>query len=101
VPEAVIEGMGGVLDLHCDPRRGLSAEKAAMETVIDWNEPNLACADSFITSSLNRYFAPFKDGRWYFTSLGAKGRLQTVFLSKVLDRLKKIKPKFSMMHTFL
>jgi hypothetical protein len=37
--EAVVEGMGGVLDIHADKRRHLPMNKSLAEAMIHWNGP--------------------------------------------------------------
>ena len=46
--------MGGCLDLHADPRRGLSPAEYACETSVHWNGPSMAECDSLLECYLNK-----------------------------------------------
>ena len=54
--EAVVEGMGCIVDQHATPGRHLSMEAYAKEAIIDYNGPLLHEADAFLMASVDRYF---------------------------------------------
>ncbi len=91
VNEAVVEGMGSVVDKHADGRRGLSQERYVMESIIDWNGPESHECESFLEAALNRHF---KGEDWNFGSTDQRhGRYQVSVLSSVIDRLKNVSSK--------
>jgi len=86
VPEAVVEGMGGVWDRCATPGRHLSFEAGAQEAVVHWNAPrpwHAGCND-FLRSALTRHF---RGNRWHFThsSSAAHGRVEQ---SKVVRKYR-------------
>ena len=87
--------MGGCLDLHADPRRGLSPAEYACETSVHWNGPSMAECDSLLECCLNMYFGEGKP--WHFVSLDEKDRALKYVVSKVVDRLNKEPSKISFM----
>jgi hypothetical protein len=54
--EAVVEGMGCVLDKHADSQRHLKIEKYTMEAMIHWNGPAAHECENFLTLALNEHF---------------------------------------------
>ena len=86
--EAVVESQGSIVDLHADPRRGLSQESYAMESMVHWNGPNTVECEQFLIDSLNLHFG--KGNPWHFTSFDSNNsRVQKFMNSAVIDRLKK------------
>ena len=86
--EAVVEGMGSVINLHANGRRGLTAEKIEMEAYIDWNAPRLHEADDIIKEALDDHF---KGKKWHFfqtSPAGQMGKFNAV--SEVIQRLKAL-----------
>ena len=55
--EAVVEGMGGVLDIHADKRRHLPMNKSLAEAMIHWNGPLSHEADDFLKRALDKHFS--------------------------------------------
>ena len=70
--EAVVEGMGSVVNLHANGRRGLTAEKIEMEAYIDWNAPRLHEADDIIKEALDDHF---KGKPWHFFQTSPAGQM--------------------------
>ena len=69
--EAVVEGIGSVVNIHADSRRGLSANKYSMEAFIHWNGPTLPAADGVVKSALDIYF----EGKpWHFKHVSVNGQ---------------------------
>ena len=56
--EAVVEGMGCVLDNHAAPGRHLQMEQFTAEAMIHWNGPAAHQCENFLTLALNDYFGP-------------------------------------------
>jgi hypothetical protein len=54
--EAVVEGMGCVLDKHADPQRHLTMDKYTAEAMIHWNGPAAHECENFLTLALNEHF---------------------------------------------
>ena len=65
VNEAVVEGMGSVVDSHAIGKRGLSHDRYVKESIIDWNGPQSHECEGFLTAALNKHF---KGEDWNFTS---------------------------------
>ena len=82
----VVEGMGSVVQMHADGRRGLDVEKYSAEAFIDMNGPTLPRADGIIAAALDRHFG---SKPWHFSHTSHAGLHGTFTLtSKVLQRLK-------------
>ena len=61
--EAVVEGIGSIVNMHADGRRGLSAEAYEKEAFIHFNGPPLPKADGIIKEALDIHF----EGKpWHF-----------------------------------
>ena len=91
VNEAVVEGMGSIVDKHADPKRGLSQDRYVKESIIDWNSPQTHECEGFLCAALNKHF---KGEDWNFSSSDKRhGRYQVHTDSAVIDRLKKIESK--------
>jgi hypothetical protein len=86
--EAVVEGIGSVVNMHASSRRGMSAEMYEHEAFIHFNGPPLARADGLIKAALNDHF----DGKpWHFNHTSVAGQRSTNSMqggSKVLRRHK-------------
>lgn len=65
--EAVVEGMGCVLDNHADPIRHLSMDKFTKEAMIHWNGPSTRECEDFLEAALNEHFG---DRPWNFHRTG-------------------------------
>ena len=93
--EAVVEGMGSVWDAAASPNRHLSFEVGAREAVVCYSGPpaHRPEATPFLRQSLTTYF----DGgpeKWNFTHEDRRFRgIVWAGGSKVLDRLRKSKPR--------
>ena len=69
--EAVVEGMGSIVNMHADRRRGLSAQKYASESFVHYNGPPLPKADGIIKAALDIHFG----GKpWHFTQTSREGQ---------------------------
>jgi hypothetical protein len=70
--EAVVEGMGSIVNMHADRRRGLSAQKyASEESFVHYNGPPLPKADGIIKAALDIHFG----GKpWLFTQTSREGQ---------------------------
>ena len=89
----MVESQGSIVDLHANPRRGLSQESYAMEAMVHWNGPDTVECEQFLTDSLNLHFG--KGNPWHFTSCDTNSnRVQKFVQSAVIDRLKKETSKF-------
>ena len=91
--EAVVEGMGSIVDRHADPRRGLSPDHYTMEAVIHFNGPLMHEADDLLRAALDRFFNG-KD--WHFTQTSACGQAGVYSVqSKVLHGMSRERSKLS------
>ena len=55
--EGVVESMGSFVEMHADKRRGtMDISDIGKESMIHWNGPPLARADSLGEAAINRYF---------------------------------------------
>ena len=54
--EAVVEGMGCVLDQHADPQRHLSMDQFTAEAIIHWNGLATQECDHYLYLALNEHF---------------------------------------------
>ena len=89
--EAVVEGMGSIVTLHADSRRGLNAEAIEKEAFIHFNGPPLARADGLIKEALDLHF---KGKDWHFTQVSVNGQKSPFSVeSQVMRRLKATRPK--------
>lgn len=83
--EAVVEGMGSIVNLHADPRRHLSSAAYNAEAWIHYNGPPLPKAKGIIEEALDLHFG----GRdnWHFVQASSKG-MRSVFsvTSEVVQR---------------
>ena len=52
VNEAVVEGMGSIVDKHAYPKRGLSQDRYVKESIIDWNGPQTHECEGFLCAAL-------------------------------------------------
>ena len=98
--EAVVEGMGSIVDRHATSQRHLPQEKYVMESIIDWNGPTTNNCESFLTEALNLHFSQHNadrgKGEWHFTSTDSKSRFTKFVTSEVIDRLKKEESNFDL-----
>lgn len=88
--EAVVEGMGSIVNLHADPRRHLSAEAYNKEAFIHYNGPPLPKARDIIKEALTHYFAETRGGVEHFIQTswaGQRGAFSLV--SEVIQRHKR------------
>ena len=84
--EAVVEGIGSIVNMHADGRRGLEAGAYEKEAFIHFNGPPLVQADAIIKEALDLHF----EGKpWHFKKESPEA-LATYMgqLSKVLERHK-------------
>lgn len=92
--EAVVEGMGSIVSMHADPRRGLSAEAYEKEAFIHYNGPTLSSADGrarIIKEALDIHFIK---GTSHFTKESDRALSKsTGSTSKVIQRHKEMKSK--------
>jgi hypothetical protein len=91
VPEAIIEGMGGVRDRCARPERHISFEAGVQEAVVCWNAPKSYHADAndFLERALSLHF---KDAAWHFAHTSAATTLRAE-QNKVLQRIAKHESK--------
>ena len=68
--EAVVEGIGNIVNMHADRRRGLSSDAYEREAFIHYNGPPLCKADGLIKEVLDIHFDEGKP--WHFTK-GSRG----------------------------
>ena len=54
--EAVVEGMGSIVDKHASAKRGLSQQAMVEESYIEWNGPLRHEAKSLLIEALDYYF---------------------------------------------
>jgi hypothetical protein len=88
VPEAIVEGMGGVWDRCAAPGRHLSFEAGVREAVVCWNAPrpyDEAC-DAFLDRALSHHF---KGAMPHFTHASDAVTPQ----SKVVQKLRNTQPR--------
>ena len=89
--EAVVEGMGSIVDRHADPRRGLSPDNYTKEAMIHFNGPLLHEADQLLSDALDRNF---KGNKWHFHQTSAAGQAgHFSIMSKVMHRLSQERSK--------
>jgi hypothetical protein len=68
----VVEGMGSIVNMHADPRRGLSANAYVKEAFIHVNGPmTIDKADALVKEALDIHH--FGDKPWHFTQRSALG----------------------------
>jgi len=93
--EAVVEGMGSIVNLHADGRRGLNAQAYVQEAFIHVNGPMIDKADGLVTEALDIHFG---NKPWHFTQRSPMG-LNGAFTieSEVISRLKAMKSKLPFM----
>jgi hypothetical protein len=94
--EAVVEGMGSIMDIHASPRRNLDQENYAQEAIVHFNGPPLNLAEDVVKEALNSRFPR----GWHFTSTDTsikahKGTLKFQVISKAIFRLKQVSAKLS------
>lgn len=79
--EAVVEGMGSVMNRHIKERKSLDPKVVEKETITRWQGPHPASKDA----SLDNYF----NGRtkWHFCSTDARSKYFNT--SEVLTRIQK------------
>eukprot|EP00854_Cymbomonas_tetramitiformis_P022563 gene22563-27235_t len=95
--EAVIEGQGSTIDRHTDKTRGLTQEKYAMESFVDYNGPVSHEAEEFIIKALAKRFEKSRDGAWHFTSADERGRAKPWGVSQVVDKHMKKRSRLPFM----
>ena len=78
--EAVVEGMGSIVNLHADGRRGLNAQAYVQEAFIHVNGPMIDKADGLVTEALDIHFG---DKPWHFTQRSAVGLSSAFSASRV------------------
>jgi len=91
VPEAVVEGMGGVWDRCATPERHLTFEAGVKEAVICWNapKPHMESCIPFLDRALLVHF----DGKPpHFTHVDAAASRRVVH-SKVVQKHRNAKPR--------
>jgi hypothetical protein len=94
--EAVVEGMGSIVNLHANGRRGLSADAYVQEAFIHVNGPMIDKADGLVKEALDIHF---KDKPWHFTQRSACGLGSAYSVeSEVMGRLKAMKSKLPFMN---
>lgn len=85
--EAVVEGMGSVMNRRIKERKSLDPKVVEKETVVRWQGPHPASKDAgeLVNASLDNYF----NGRekWHFCSVD--GRAKYFSTSEVLSRINK------------
>ena len=59
--EAVVEGMGSIVDRHAQGQRGLSQDALVMESFIEWNGPKPHLSEHVLKEALDHHFRK-KDG---------------------------------------
>jgi hypothetical protein len=79
--EAVVEGIDGVVNMHANSRRGLSAEMYEHEAFIHFNGPPLARATGIIRDALNEHFEG-KDWHVTHTSLGGQRNVNSMVMRR-------------------
>ena len=86
-----------MISKHAQTERGLSFAQYAKEAIIMWSAPAAHEAESFLQEALNDYFGKTTSGAqkpWHFFSIDRSGRALSTIVSKVIDRLKRLKSKF-------
>ena len=95
--EAVVESMCKMISIHANTQRGLSFGHYAKEAIIMWNAPAAHEAESLLREALDDYFGKNAHGvqkPWHFFSIDKANRALTTIVSRVIDKLKKLKSKF-------
>ena len=93
--EAVVEGMGSIVNLHADGRRGLSSDAYVQEAFIHVNGPMIDKVDGLVKEALDRHF---KGKPWHFMQRSARGLASAFSIeSEVIGRLKAMKSKLPFM----
>jgi len=87
--EAVVEGMGSVLNSRLESRGKLGIEKLSEETFVSWNSSSSASAPrEFLVYSLERRFGKDR-AAWHFTTkTKQKSLLKVKTTSKVVDKVR-------------
>ena len=89
--EAVVEGMGSIVTMHADARRGLEAGAYEKEAFIHFNGPPLDKADGIIKEALTIHF---KGPEWHFRQTSAVGQKSLFSVeSEVMRRHKAVPSK--------
>jgi hypothetical protein len=93
--EAVVEGMGCIVDQHAAPERHLSMETYSKEAMIHYNAPMVHEAESFLKDSLDVMFEKNVKKGWHFVARDSKYAVDGT--SEVIKRMKLASSKFSFM----
>ena len=93
--EAVVEGMGCIVDKHAAPERHLSMETYSKEAMIHYNAPLVHEAESFLVNSLDVMFEKNVKKAWHFVARDSKYAVHGT--SEVIKRQKLQSSKFSFM----
>ena len=97
--ESVVESLVSRYEGHFDSKRQLKEEYALDEMEISENGPNLPNADKLLAAAMHKYWqskANSLDSSWHFCHKSDDVRTYSN-RSKVIEKLMKIKPKFTFM----
>ena len=84
--EVVVEGIGSIVNMHADGRRGLSANGYEKEAFIHYNGPPLAKADGIIRGALDIHF---EGKKWHFEKDSYEAQRRFLgSVSQVIERHK-------------
>jgi hypothetical protein len=89
--KAVCESAASILKQHIHANTALDHDSLDQEVMLHLNAPALHLADSFIKSSLDRYFSQMKDKQWLFFKKGEQYQIWKLVSpgSVVLNHLRK------------
>ena len=89
--EAVVEGMGAVLDIHADPKRHLTHDHMVAETLIHYNGPVPWESDSVVKAALSLLFGGQDEVRFFTKDRRAHSRQALGNVGVAIDSLKRTK----------